>query len=242
MEDDPLKQTRDLKAIVRELLNNDEEYNVRELVKKDKETLMILTDLLNDGNPKVRSNALYGISGSILGFDIHGQDIEEYYLEELHEMVAPQVVKLMSDRIPEVRQAAVSAVGALPLPSRAGYEDKGPDLLVEVIPQLTELLSDPDRGVQSSACGALNWSAVYYIDSEKAEQYDPTKALDILERLAAHTHVVNRENVASTIGRFSDRFAGATDRAKALLLNLENDEGGKVREVAHRALLKFDGD
>ncbi len=216
---------RDVKSKLKELIREEEYREIDSLVDKDINVLVQLVGLLENKDPQVRGKAATALAGAVL---MH----EDFYFQQLENIVIPRVLKLLGDRDAQVRREAALTVSSFPCRAYCGVSKQGPELIEQATPNLIQLLEDRDPQVQRSAGTSLFAVAFFLLDNGK----DARSALGILSKLAEHTDVRNREDSAWFWKKHANRFPETAKEAIPLLLKLIKDPDEEVRHSAESSL------
>jgi HEAT repeat protein len=217
---------QDDKLKLKELVKEEDTDKILSLLDKDRNILIEIAYLLEDNDPKVREKAAMALINNGCAVD------SDFYFSEVENIVAPRIMKLLSDSNPEVRAVAASTVSCLPSLAYCGISKEEPELLEKTIPRLIELLEDNDIQVQRSAGSSLNAGAYLLLDTKK----DYKTALYILSKLAENKEVLNRDKAAYFCITHGKKFPEFAKKMIPVLIKLTKDSDEGVRNTAERAL------
>jgi len=195
---------------------------INALIEGDPTTFFALAQLLGDQNPEIRA----GTIGTLLAAAAYDTTQTEFYLQEVHDSVAPQVLALLEDPSPKVREQA--AMGVWSFPDLVWGE-----LLEEATPRLHKLLYDVDPEVQNSAGMALRMAA------QSMSEDDPARAVRLLLELAEHPSARVRRWGAWVVLIYVGNFRAVEAKFITLLAALTNDPVSDVRDSARKTLESF---
>ena len=83
---------RDAKSKLKELVREEEYREIESFVENDINVLVQLVGLLENKDPQVRGKAAMALAGAVLMY-------EDFYFQQLEDIVIPRVLKLLGDRI-----------------------------------------------------------------------------------------------------------------------------------------------
>lgn len=219
---------------------------IKLLTQNDKNSILEWIEFLDDKDTKVIIGVLEILQESITEIAYGIDHNEEFLFNIMESRLEPRVIKLLKHENDQVRRQTINTIGAFPLrkycdefdPIHIGYDSEEPDLIKRFLPQLMELLEDPNPEIKNTAGFHLIGHAHYELDMGK----DYEIAYNIFSKLTENEYVFNRQKVAHFFLTHSGKFPEFYERMTPLLEKLTKDINESVSKYATESLKIIKGE